>query len=52
MNWNSPCKECRHNVTIEVTDGLLQDECEEGAPDDVYGSDWGCFYYWECPEED
>ncbi len=51
MTYESPCRECRHCVSEEVTDGLWDDVCEEGAPDGVFGSDWGCFYYWERPEE-
>ena len=36
----------------EITDGLWSDDCEEGAPDGVFGSDWGCFRYEERPEEE
>ena len=52
MNFLSPCKDCRHRVLDEVTDGLWSDECEEEAPEGVFGSDWGCFRYEERPEEE
>jgi hypothetical protein len=52
MNFLSPCKDCRHRLLEEVTDGLWFDECEEDAPEGVFGSDWGCFRYEECPEEE
>jgi hypothetical protein len=55
MTYSSPCKDCRHSITSEIVHGLFGealfvDDCEEEAPEDVFGSEWGCYRYEKRPE--
>ena len=53
---DSPCLECLHcGVTVLTEDywagRQYEDECEEGAPSDVFMSDWGCWMFQKQEEE-
>lgn len=45
MDSNSPCNDCKHHYGELIEQFLWLDECEEDAPDGVFGSEWGCFRY-------
>lgn len=47
----SPCEDCRHIFTEEITDYLYGEDCQEGAPEGVFMSEWGCWRYEERPPE-
>ena len=47
----SPCEDCRHIFSEEITDGLYGDDCMEGAPEGVFMSEWGCWRYESRPPE-
>lgn len=47
---DSPCKECRWCVSELITHdswagNQYELECEEGAPSEVFLSEWGCYMY-------
>ena len=42
---SSPCEDCRHIFSEEITNSLYANDCEEGAPESVFMSEWGCWRY-------
>lgn len=42
---NSPCESCKHFCEEQIEQTLYQAECDEGAPEGVFMSDWGCWRY-------
>ena len=49
---DSPCWDCRHCKSDIITDDYwagpqYDEDCEEGAPEGVFGGEWGCYYFEE-----
>ena len=42
--YDSPCSQCEKCYTI-IEDNWPVPECREGAPEDVFLSEWGCYHY-------
>lgn len=52
MCYDSPCENCVHRFQEEIETGLYMDECDEYAPDGVFGGEWGCYCYEERKYDD
>ena len=54
---DSPCRECLHCGPVVITEDYwagrqVDEDCEEGAPNGVFLSEWGCWMYQERREHE